>query len=208
MSLAEPTITKHGNSYEVSHGDDKSLFAEFSLEAIKNDVKSLEEGREIYEDKEFITIRFAGDKNTVRKTRVKPGSEWPLRFPRQWEAFKNQQIQVCEGTPITEWPVISKSEAMELKAVNIHTVEALAAVSDSNLKWMGARTTREKAINWLAQAKNGAGVGKLQAENQALLIQNEALKNQIEALSKLKEAKDVKDIPAIDAVGSKRIGNS
>lgn len=203
MDLATPTIIKQGNNYGVSHGDDRSLFVEFSIEPVKNEARSIEEGREIYEDKEYITIRFAGDKNTVRKTRVKPGSDWPHRFPMQWQAFKNQQVQVQEGTPITEWPLIGKSEAMELKAINIHTVDALAAVTDSNLKWHGARTLRDKAIYWLANAKDGAGLAKLQAENDDLRTQIEAMKNEIKALATQKVAKNgSKDVLKLNAGSS------
>lgn len=199
MDLASPTIIKQGNNYSVSHGDDSSLFVEFKSVPKKNELKSAEAGREVWEMRDYVTIRFAGDKNTVVEERVKENSEWPLRFPRQWQAYKNQQVQVADGMPITEWALINKAEAMELKAINIHTVEALAAVSDSNLKWLGARVLRDKAIAWLEQANNGAGLAKMQAENEDLKIQIEALRNEIKALAQHKGRKNVKDVIETDS---------
>lgn len=205
--FSDANIIKQGQNYIVSYGDDSGCHVEFSIEAIEDEEASVREGRPIYKDVEFITIRYAGDRNTVNKRPVKKyadahGPEDAVRFPRQYQAFKNKQATVTEGTPITEWAMVSKSLAMELKGLNIHTVEMLAAVSDANLSWHGARTMRDKAKAWLEQAKSGAGVSKLQAENEQLRADVEALKAQIAALASekrpvgrpKKEVTDAEDI--------------
>jgi len=87
------------------------------------------------------------------------------------------------GTPITEWPVVSKSQALNLKAMSIHTVEALAEVSDNALNWLGARELREKARSYLAAAAGGAALSQAQAENAALRADIEALKAQFADLA-------------------------
>ena len=190
MDLSSPQVIKQGSSYHVQHGTDAGLFVQFYMECLQDEEQSREQGRPIFFDREFIRIIPVGDKNTVVCRPVKndydggtpPDKE---RWPAQYAAFKNQQIEVNEGTPITEWPPISKAQALSLKAVNVHTVESLAQVSDGNLHniGMGARELREKAIAYLEQAKDGSGIVKLQEENKDLRLQIEALKNQIEALT-------------------------
>lgn len=185
--FAEANVIKQGNNYYVKHGDDSGLYVEFTVEAIKNEELSMEHGRPIFEDKDYITIRIAGDTKTVRKRPVQ--LEWQgdvppddKRWPRQYEAFKNQKSQVADGLPLTEWAAITKSDAASMKAMNIHTVEMLAGLQDNHLTWLGARQMRDKAIAWLNQARDGSGLSKLQSENEQLKIQMEALKNQMAGL--------------------------
>lgn len=68
--FSDANIIKQGNNYYVQHGDDKGLYVEFTMETIENVARSEEEGRPIFEDKEYITIRIAGDTKTVRKRPV------------------------------------------------------------------------------------------------------------------------------------------
>lgn len=185
--FADPKIVQQGQNYHVQYGDDNGLYVEFSMEAIQNEQRSIDEGRPIFEDKEYITIRIVGDTKTVRKRPVQ--KEWQgntppdtERWPRQYAAFKNQQSQSVDGTPITEWAAITKSDAASMKAMNIHTVEMLANLGDGNLNWMGARQMRDKAKAWLEQAKEGTGLSKLQAENEQLKTDMAALQNQMKAL--------------------------
>jgi hypothetical protein len=80
---------------------------------------------------------------------------------------------------------------MELKALNIHTVEALAAIPDSALSWLGARTRRDQAQKYLASAKDGAATIQMAAELAKRDADIEALKQQIAELgSKKKPAKE------------------
>lgn len=187
MTLVTPQIIQQGQNYHVQHGTDAGLYVEFHMEAVENKQKSEEAGRPIFEDKEYITIRIAGDSKTVRVRPVQtifdvgvpPDAE---RWPRQYAAFKAQQSQAIEGTPLTEWSLITKSDAMSMKAMNIHTVEMLASLGDNNIDWLGGRSMRDKAKAWLEQAQGNAGISKLQADNDSLKNQVEALKNQMAAL--------------------------
>lgn len=185
--FSDPKIIQQGQNYHVVHGDDSSLYAEFTIEAVKNELRSAEEGRPIFEDKEYITIRIVGDNKTVRKRPVKhnwdgntpPDTE---RWARQYEAFKKQQSQeAVDGTPIHEWAMITKSDAMSLKALNIHSVEQLANIGENNMTWLGARQMRDKAKAWLESAKSGAGASQMQKRIEQLEADNIALKNQLAA---------------------------
>ena len=58
-----------------------------------------------------------------------------------------------------------------LKDLGIKTVEALAALSDTNLTFLGGRMYREKARLYLDQATGGAAVSRVVAENETMKLE-------------------------------------
>lgn len=202
--FAAPRVTQTGaNSYNVSHGDDSGILAQFENYAIHNEARSNEQGHICYDDIIHITMHFPGDKTKVVCRKVKmisdaQGPSDPERFPRQWAAFKAQQEQIPDGTPLTEWPPLTKSQVLELKATHIHTVESLANLPDSSLTWMGSRDLRDKAKAWLGNAKGGSEVTRLLGENDALRNDVDVLKRQVQELAAIRGV-DVPQIPAAKA---------
>jgi hypothetical protein len=197
MTLASPQIIQKGNNFHVQHGTDAGLFVQFYMEALKDEEATVKEGRPIFVDREFIKIIPVGDKNTVvcRPVRLTwEGNNAPdnERWPQQYAAFKNQQIQVNEGTPLEHWSPLTKSQVMSLKAVNVHTVEQLAAVSDGNLHnlGMGARELREKAIFFINSSKDASFSMAAQKEIEELKKQVEALKNQLQGFGNANKEND------------------
>lgn len=182
MEFATPKVHEVGNELHVTYGSDAGLYVQFHMEAEHQAYESEQAGYPVYKDVPFITIMFPGDntKKVVRPVDMEGKGQVPsdpLRFPRQWQAFKNQSVQAQEGLPIEEWPPITKSTAASLKAMNIHTVQMLANVGDNALTWLGARELREKAKAYLASATDSAAVLKIQTEN-------DNLKNEVIALKK------------------------
>jgi hypothetical protein len=193
MDFAQARIVEQGNSLHVSHGDDSRLYVEFTMEAIHQTAKSEEEGRPIFKDVPHVRIHFPGDRTKQIFRPVKfeddhQGPADPRRFPQQWRAFEAQQEQVQTGTPIEQWGPLTKSQAMEFKAMHIHTVEQLAGIADSNLSWLGARELRDKAVAWLAQAENGKESLRLTAELAKRDAQIEDMQRQIKELAALGQA--------------------
>jgi len=190
--LSEASVTQRGNSLNVVHGQDNGLIVSFYLEAERQGAESEKAGREIFKDVPYIWIRFPGDQTREVRRRVDKTGRRNMgvsdleRFPRQWAAFENQQEDVHEGTPITEWAPVSKSLALNYKALNIHTVENLAAVPDSALHNMGhgSREMRDKAIAWLNSASGSAELLELTKQNADLREDIDALKAQIADLPK------------------------
>ena len=199
MTLTTPQISQQGNNYYVSHGTDASLFVQFYMESVQDEEASVEAGRPIFNEKEFVKIIPVGDKNTVvcrpvdlvGKNGNLPDNE---RFPKQYQAFKNQQHQPQEGTPLEHYPPLTKSQVMMFKAANVHTVEQLANVSDHNLQnlGMGARQHRDEALAYIENAKNGAVPLKAQKEIDDLKKQIEALKNQLNGFKSVGAVEDEK----------------
>ena len=183
MELASPTVHKSGNSLHVSHGDDRGLFVTFYNEAIEIPFESEQAGHPVFKEVPYVHIMFPGNSTTQVRRPVKlKGDENtpsdPLRWPMQWQAFQSQSEQVHTGIPVNEWPPLTKSQALALKGMQIHTVEQLANVPDNGLTWLGAREMQQKAIAWLKNAGDGAEVMRLQKENENLRADVEALKTQ------------------------------
>lgn len=174
----------NGDVLAVSYGDDSGMYVEFYLHPVLNEAKSLIEGRPIYEDREYIKMIPVGDKTkaVIRPVKKQPYGGRPAdhhRFPRAWESFQNQEKKAIEGTPIEEWAVITKSDAMMLKGINVHTVEMLASLQDNHITWLGARQMRDKAKAWVEKAKDNAAASQWAKEKSEMQGQLEAMQNQI-----------------------------
>jgi hypothetical protein len=157
-----------------SHPDD-ILLVKFTIEAQKNDAKTIEEGRPIFEDKEWISIMAPGSRNEVRREARMADKE---RFPRHYAAFQNRQDQqINEGTPLTEWTGVTRSQVEEMRFWNILTVEQLAAVADSAMgSFRGLVTLKQSAIKYLEASKGNATAEKfaaLEAKYEVLLAKFE-----------------------------------
>lgn len=198
--FASPRVTQTGaHSYNVSHGDDSGIIAQFETIPVHNEARSNDQGHICYDDVVHVTMHFPGDKTKVVCRKIKLASDAqgpsdPERFPRQWAAFQAQQEQVPDGIPLTEWPPLTKSQVLEMKAMHIHTVESLANLPDSSLTWMGSRDMRDKAKSWLGNAKGGSEVTRLLGENDALRNDVDVLKRQVQELAAIRGV-DVPQIP-------------
>jgi hypothetical protein len=193
MDFAQARIVEQGNSLHVTHGDDSRLYVEFTNEAIHQTFESEKEGRPIIKDVAHIRIHFPGDRTKQIFRPVKfeddyQGPADPRRFPKQWAAFMAQAEQIQDGTPVEHWGPLTKSQAMEFKAMHIHTVEQLAGIADNNLNWLGAREWRDKAIAWLKQADSGKEAVRLQGELEKRDGDIEDLKRQVKELAALVQA--------------------
>lgn len=142
---------------------DKRLMVAFSLEPRLDKEQSDKEGRNIYRDVEFVTIRTPGDKLSVIHRPVSPSDK--VRFPQHYAIFKNARGEQIIGTPLTLWPGISPARAKELEFYGIRTVEHLATVSDSNAgSMMGIQALKLAAKQYVENAKSQAPLLAVQAE--------------------------------------------
>lgn len=171
--FAEAKVEKHGNQLVITHGDDKECYVEFRKEPIKQEAESERQGRPIFKDIDFIRIQFPGDKTKVVDRPVTDFDK--QRFPNQWRSFEETGAVVHEGTPINEWPPLTKSQALEFKGMGIHTVEQLANIGDHLLTFFGARNYRDEAKTFLEKSKGAdSQIAKLQAQMAELMAANAA----------------------------------
>lgn len=166
---------------------DKSLAVRFYMEPLKDDQKSIEEGRPIYVDTEMVEIRVRGDRNNVVQRPARPDDQ--KRFPAAYKAFKDGVDGQAAGTPLREWPVMSRSAVEELKYFGFYTVEQLAAADDAACARMnGLSTFRAKAKIFLEHAAGGSPAERLLKENQDMKNQLEAMQRQMVELNALVQA--------------------
>jgi hypothetical protein len=153
----------------------------FYTEAVKNNFRSLNEGRAVFEDREMVEIIIAGDSKSVVNEIVTDNHR--QRWAREYNLFKDGKEAVAEGTPVEEWAAISKSQAMELRSCHVRTVEQLANLSDNLLSRavpMGGHALRERAKAFLSQAGDGAELAQALATVAEQQAQISALKKQVE----------------------------
>ena len=76
-----------------------------------------------------------------------------------------------EGTPLAEWPIMSRSQVEELSFHNVKTVEQLVAMSDSLAsQFMGMNGLKAKAKMWLEDSEETARINKIQSLEAAIAI--------------------------------------
>jgi hypothetical protein len=175
---------------------DSRLQVRFYKRAIKQEQESMDAGRPIYKEFDFVHICVAGDSLTEIDTYALANHK--VRFPIQWAHYQNRvgaDDQEVVGTPVSEWPIVSKSQAEELRALKFHTVESIAGASDAHLQRMGMAAGmspyafRDKAKAFLNLATNAAETDKRETEINAL--KEELAKKELET-AKMKAETDAK----------------
>jgi hypothetical protein len=158
-----------------TQGADSRLQVRFYKKSVQQEQESIEAGRPIYKDFDFVHICVAGDTLTEIDTYALHSHK--QRFPIQWANYMNRQGANTEevvGTPIAEWPLVSKSQAEELRGMKFHTVESIANASDQQLQRMGMAVGmspyafRDKAKAFLNLATTSAETDKREQEINAL----------------------------------------
>ncbi|MFG1340372.1 hypothetical protein [Xanthobacter autotrophicus] len=170
----------------------------FYRQAVQNKVASEREGRPIFEDREMVEVIVPGDKLSTFVSYVTDAQK--ERWPEHYAAFKRGESRAATGTPLEHWPILTTSRVAELKAMNIMSVDELAAVNDSTITkmGMGARELREQARAFLDAASAGAGYAAISAENERLRQSFEALQAQVAALTAASLAKPTSIDPDAD----------
>ncbi len=186
MALSEADLSMTEQAMAIGQGNmrpgDETLLVRFYLRSLQNEQKSEEAGRPIFEDVEYISIRVPGNKNSsIERPIRKDDLE---RFPRHYQAFKNREEAVVEGTPLESWPGVTRSQVEELRFFNVHTVEQLAEISDSNAQnFMGIQLLRTRAKTFLEAAKENANNEKMAAELASRDEQIAALQNTVSEMA-------------------------
>lgn len=142
---------------------DATLLVRFYPKPREDKAETLKQGRPIFHEVDYIEIRTPGSRDAI----ARPASQRDIeRFPRHYEAYKNRTTQEgLDGTPLNEWPAITRSQVEELGFFSVKTVEQLIAMPDSQAsQFMGINTLKAKAKAWLEGAEEGRKAEELAAE--------------------------------------------
>ena len=161
--------------------------------ALKNERKSVNAGRPIYDDVEVVDIRFAGSKEVYTfptqqishwETDEETGEQRQLtyaeRWPRQYQQFKAKTQQTKSGTPLDYVPFLTEGKRAELRALSIYTIEALAELDGQPLKnlGIGGRDLKNKAIEYLASANHDGVILRQQQQIDELLTRIKSMEEE------------------------------
>jgi hypothetical protein len=168
-------------------GADARLAVQFYKKSMKQEDASNEAGRPIFKEFDFVRIMIPGDNLTEIDTYAQESHK--QRFPRQWAHYQNQMSDHLDivGTPLDQWPQVTRSQAEELRGLKFHTVESIADCSDQQLQRIGMvagmspHNFRLKAKAFLNLANDSAEVAQREAELQALKEENAKIKSETEA---------------------------
>ena len=166
---------------------DSRLAVQFYKKSVKQDIASAEAGRPIFKEFDFVRIMIPGDNLTEIDTYAQESHK--QRFPRQWAHYQNQVANHEDiiGTPLDQWPQVTRSQADELRGLKFHTVESIADCSDQQLQRIGMvagmspHNFRLKAKAFLNLANDSAEVAQREAELQALRQENDKIKAETDA---------------------------
>ena len=161
---------------------DEGLLVKFFIKARPDQAATVKEGRPMFRDVEYVDIKVPGDRNSGV---CRPARQGDLeRFPRHYAAFKNRvSDDLIEGTPLAQWPLISRSQVEELSFANVKTVEQLVAMSDVNAsQFMGMNVLKAKAKEWLKLAKENKSKADLAAQLKKRDDEIDELKAAVKAL--------------------------
>ena len=141
---------------------DAALIVEFYTRPVQDMFQTSKQGRPIYHDVIYVRINVPGIKDMLWDMPAR--SDHKQRFPLQWAHYKNRTEGDAReiGTPLTEWPVITRSQAEEFRSLKFFTVESIANASDANIANLGMmggiapHALREKARAFLKAATDSA----------------------------------------------------
>lgn len=156
------------------------VHAKFFKKAVLNVGKSKTEGRQFYEDRDYIEIKVAGMDKEVHVAPVNDSHK--ARFAEEWKRYVEGAELKRQGTPVRQWPQLTPSQVAMLEDHNIFTVEDMAALPDFGLAalGMGARKMQEDARKFLSLAQGAVDLAQLDE----LRAENVKKQEQIDALHK------------------------
>lgn len=183
-------------------GDDK-LIVGFYKKSVLNSARSRDEGRPIYEGRDFVKIQHPGETLNIVD---RPASDQDKqRFPRQWGQYERGVTQIPDGVPLNQLFPDKPQITDMMRGYNIHTVEQLANLSAQAIGTvgMGCQEWVNAAKRYMERAEKGVDHHKFEsamAEKNAQIL---ALQRQVAEISALvrqqKPAAAVMAEPGFDA---------
>ncbi|CAB4139727.1 hypothetical protein UFOVP353_5 [uncultured Caudovirales phage] len=183
-----------------------AIYPVFEIKAVKDEVKSAVEGRVVYDDVEYVSIRVD------QKTKIdKPAAEWLgeldykldkgridpgeyQRFRRIYEAFKSGQEAPLDGTDIRGWPLVTPAQVENFRKIGVRTLEDLIKADENTIKeaGSGARELQKKATAYIEAAKDGKAAEKIVALENAV---NQLSEQNVQLMNELKNQLEAKEAP-------------
>lgn len=168
-------------------------------DAAQNNFLSEREGRPIFDEVTFVEVISPGSGNSTPVFEVMrvlapeakhPDPKYGVKYKEykkyldDFEQSDNIDTSLA-GTPLAQWPEMTRTMVATMKAQKIFTIDALAQLPDSKLHVVGpdGRSWREKAIAHIENAKNTGYATHLAAELTRQKADNDDLRDQVKAMA-------------------------
>lgn len=158
-----------------------STFPRFHFHPVEDPVATAAQGRPIFVQQERVQIIQPG--NPSSPVLMVTDNE-RQRWPDQYAAFvKGEQVSV-HGTPIEQWAYLPRNAVLELKAIDLHTIEQIAGLPDSAIHKIGmaGRNIRDMAKAYLDDADAQAITSTAIARAERAELRVATLEKQVEEL--------------------------
>lgn len=173
----------------VRFGAENQMLVRFYKDTKRDNFASQEAGYPIEKAVDMLEIRQFGEKDSTKRI---ANDLDKVRFSAQWRAYEAGQAQIQDGTPLDMLFPKNPEVVATLKANNIHTIQALAAVPDSSsLQFLFEH--KKKAADFLEGIDKGKGFHALEKKLEDSEFARMELEDRIKALeAKLKSTDDEK----------------
>ena len=163
MIDANPDDFRPGNEQRM----DEQLMVKFFLKEREDKAKTLESGSPKFKEVEYIEIRVPGQRDAQA---CRPATyRDKQRFPRHYEMFQKRVEMPDDGTPLGQWPQVSRAQVEELGFLGIKTVESVAAMADVHAhKMHGGLMLKRRAAEWLEESNATALIAEKEALQQRI----------------------------------------
>lgn len=156
---------------------DKNLLVEFFLYPVRNPLRSDQEGRSIFEDREYIRIQVPGQRLSIIERPVREVDK--QRFADRYNRWKSGTDHADTGTPLESVNWLMPSTKEEYAFFKVKTIEALAECPD-NIPIPTLQGDKRRAKAFVAAMRENAPIVEMKKANAELLERIEALEGKAE----------------------------
>lgn len=162
---------------------DKGLAVRFFKMAVQDHEASAKEARPIFRDTDMVEIRVRGSRNDVVHKPV--DAQIKARFRDAWRAYEQGEELLESGTPLEQWPQMTRSQVEEMKYFGFRTVEHIANCRDDlTAKFPGLLGLKQRAQAFIELSQGEAPLAALQTAVEAEKARADAAEAQVQDLAK------------------------
>lgn len=130
---------------------------------------------------EYVDILTPGDPKAMPRHKVTDGIR--QAYAEAYGKWRKGLEAAPAGWAIEHWPVLNPAQVLNLKALNIFTVEQLAQMADGNLHHIAmGKTLKNQAIAALAAKEKSDAVETTRRENESLKGSMKFMEDQMAAM--------------------------
>jgi len=164
--------------------DDK-LIVGFYKKSVLNAARSRDEGKPVYEGRDFVKIQHPGETLNVVDRPAHDGDK--QRWPQKWDQYMRGVTQIPDGVPLNQlFP--DKPQIIDMmRGYNIHTVEQLSNLSGEAISTvgMGCQEWVNAAQRYMERVEKGINHHQFEKEISKRDVQIQTLNRQISELTSL-----------------------